>query len=181
MGKPTTSCKSCRRSRIGCNASLQPGQACFNCVRKGITCSKAAISVNKKQKKVTATQGTQSMTKKSHSQTLQPSMIGDSMTEDFCSNTSPTNGELAQIHPATQQLEWLMKASDTPARSQQASQLYEALRNLFTSLLEPRIGLCVCGVGNPFVTASKVSFLIATSIVTKDEIGSGSSNITSND
>ncbi len=153
MGKPPTSCDSCRHSRLGCNATLQPGQPCFNCARKGVQCvTKPSTSVKKRQarivsaRKLSFPEGTNRTVEKPS--TLASAPHGDCAMALASSHSLSPSSSLQPTFSIT--------SSDSMSRSQQAQTLHDLLWNVFTSLLEPRIGLWIGGAGCPFMTSDAV-------------------------
>lgn len=156
MGKPITSCDHCRRSRLGCNAVLQNGQACYNCLRKGAKCEVTPSTASSK-----------------HHGTINMSEIG----QDLFDGVSAPAVEPPALFTGT--ADWsalaerplemdssasdcslttsLSNISDTMAKTQQALTLHHLLWNVFTTLLEPRIGLWMRGAACPLLTTSTVS------------------------
>lgn len=143
QGKPYSSCDACRHSRLGCNSRLQAGDSCFNCARKGLNCtfSQSRIRLNDPNK-VPA----------SHKQraNAQRNTIARATSTDPTADHPPPVDNSHLIAPL------LPTSQDSLSRTQQALQLHQILWNVFTTLLEPRIGLWIGGSGCPFVQSSTV-------------------------
>ena len=151
MGKPLTSCDNCRRARLGCNATLQPGQPCFNCARKGVKCmTKPSTSVTKRQARILSARP-----KSSGTSLAVDKPSADAPCDDCAGAPSPVTSHSLSHSGSFQPISSVV-SSDSMARSQQAQTLHNLLWNVFTSLLEPRIGLWIGGAGCPFMTSNAV-------------------------
>jgi hypothetical protein len=143
QGKPYSSCDACRHSRLGCNSRLQTGDSCFNCARKGLTCtfSQSRIRLSDPNK-VSASQKLRANAQRN--------------TTASATSTNPTADPPALVDNTHLSAPLLSTSQDSQSRTQQALQLHQILWNVFTTLLEPRIGLWIGGSGCPFVQSSTV-------------------------
>ena len=155
MGKPITSCSNCRRSRLGCNANLQLGQACYNCARKGVQCELTTSTTGEKR------HGKTHMPKKDRrlqngrqQSSAEPPVTFNNMIDEDDMVLEPSTEPESPL--SSMALASFSSPSDLLAKSQQAWRLQHLLWNVFTTLLEPRIGLWIGGAGCPFLSASTV-------------------------
>ena len=156
MGKPITSCDDCRRSRLGCNAVLQNGQACYNCVRKGVRCGFTPRTASaKSHETIYVPERGQALLNGASSPTAEPPVLFASVSNWGAHSEPPT--EVDSSPSDCSQTTSLSSTTNSLARSQQALRLHGLLWNVFTTLLEPRIGLWIGGAGCPFLTTSTVS------------------------
>ena len=156
MGKPITSCDRCRRSRLGCNAVSQNGQACYNCFRKGAKCEFTPSMPSAKS------HGTINMSE--IAQDLPDGVFASAVEPPALFTGAADWGALAEGSSETESStsDWslttsLSTVSDTMAKTQQALTLHHLLWNVFHTLLEPRIGLWMGGAACPLLTTSTVS------------------------
>lgn len=147
--KRYSSCDPCKRARIGCNASSQGGGPCFNCTRKGIACTSI-----QNQRRSRPRQGGQ-IVAAGPSDAEEPSdesiPVGD---EPDIDNDGNVPSSYTSIDPAATPVS---ETQRRVTRTQQALLLHETLWNIFTSLLEPRIGLWIGGSCCPFQSTKTVS------------------------
>lgn len=143
QGKPYSSCDACRHSRLGCNSRLQTGDSCFNCARKGLSCtfSQSRLRLNDPNK-VPASQKQRPNAQKN--------------TTARATSTDSIADRPAPVTSSHLTAPFLSTGLDSLSRTQQALQLHQILWNVFTTLLEPRIGLWIGGSGCPFVQSSTV-------------------------
>lgn len=153
-GKHPSSCDACKHSRIGCNVVSQAGDPCFNCSRRGISCTFR-----------------QTPTRASHTK---PSAA--TKRKDASIVSSPRGGRPAPIKqknggiqveptPSLFGQESFSGTQHSITRAQQALQLHQILWNNFTTLLEPRIGLWIGGSCCPFTTSARVSISVLTRLL----------------
>ena len=154
MGKPVRSCDNCRRSRVGCNAISNPGQGCFNCVRKGVKCLFRPSATS--GKKAQASQGGRVLQNGGQLPSPEPPAPFGNI-HDSCSMVFEPSTEFGSSPSRSLPLPSLSNFSDSLAKSQQALRLHHLLWNVFTTDLEPRIGLWIGHAGCPFMTTSTVS------------------------
>lgn len=155
MGKGITSCENCRRSRLGCNAALsQPDQACFNCARKGVSCTfKRSPNRIRTQTKLSASQQRLKSREVGSLSSFKPSAVAENPGDDI---TILPEG-FAESDPSLTSPPMISEFSNSLSRSHQALRLHNLLWNVFTSLLEPRIGLWISGAGCPLMGMNSVS------------------------
>lgn len=156
MGRPNTSCEECQRQRLGCNARLQPGRSCFNCHRKNVACSMK--SKRTEMGGFTSARGFQDsccLRNEASSRESEPATAFH--------NINSSHGIVPELVPtmASTPLSYmrpmsLSSTSDHLARHQQAWRLHHLLWNVFTAVLEPRIGLWIGGGGCPFTIINPV-------------------------
>lgn len=157
MGRPPTSCDECHRQRLGCNAILQQGRPCFNCDRKGIVCSMRSkgerIRGRTRDRVSRAARGSGGECQTAISDAATTLGNIHTGTDEIVSGPLSTLMSPAPSYfsPAS-----LSRNSDDMARCQQAGRLHSLLWNVFTAVLEPRIGLWIGG-GCPFKTINPVS------------------------
>ena len=142
MGKPTTSCDNCRRSRIGCDAHLQPGQTCSNCVRKGLKCTRSGDLRNPRQWRASKESSVRSVGRLPAREAPLAEHHAELEFDGILLQNSTPLPPTALPSP--------LNLCDTIARSQQALELHNILWNVFKSILEPRISLWISGAGCPF-------------------------------
>lgn len=151
MGKPITSCDNCRRSRLGCNAAnALPGHGCFNCSRRGVPCSFRVIVTSADVKNHASSQKSGGIFA-----TGSAADNGSGIGADMSSGPAADSDSSPSSIPS-QAL--MSETLDSLARSQQALRLHNLLWNVYTSLLEPRIGLWIAGAGSPFTSSTSVSY-----------------------
>ena len=144
--KRYSSCDACKRARLGCNASSQGGGPCFNCSRKGITCT----STQNQRRFRPKSKGEVALVEQSVAET-------SSATPDAFSDERDNGPEApTSSTPADPSIFALSETQHRVTRSQQALLLHETLWNIFTTLLEPRIGLWIGGSCCPFQSTKTV-------------------------
>ncbi|KAJ9612974.1 hypothetical protein H2200_002915 [Cladophialophora chaetospira] len=181
QGKPYSSCDACRHSRIGCNLTFQTGNSCFNCLRKGINCtfSQSRIRLNEPNK-AAASNKQRAVARALGSQRTVPAEPATDSTQaaQAVQAPAPVGNRLLGATAASRE-------QDTLSRRQQALQLHQILWNLFTNVLEPRIGLWIGGSGCPFVesTAAPTTLISRLAITLDNETGpsNNATNLSSHD
>ena len=157
MGRPNTSCNECQRQRLGCNALLQPGRACYNCFRKGIACSmtpRQTPTSNRKKKRKVVDRHPQHTVTTSSTPDAPVTALDDSPESQ---HTTPEDSpDLNLFAPSYTTPTSFSTSSDSLARQLQASRLHHLLWNVFTTVLEPRIGLWIGGRACPFTAPNQV-------------------------
>jgi hypothetical protein len=152
MGRPNTSCEECQRQRLGCNAMSQPGRACLNCLRREVVCS-----MRSKRTEMSGLTKARASKESRPSRSEAPSLVSEPTTalgninggHEVVPEPLPA---LASLPPSITRPMSLSSTSDDLARHQQAWRLHQLLWNVFTAVLEPRIGLWIGGGGCPFTT-----------------------------
>ena len=150
-GKRPSSCDACKHSRIGCNVVSQAGDPCFNCSRRGLRCTVR-----------------QPPTRPSHAKSSSATKRKDAGVVGSLrrAHTAPVREENGgtQVEPAPSLFgqESLTGTQHSITRAQQALQLHQILWNIFSTLLEPRIGLWIGGSCCPFTTSARVSISVLT-------------------
>lgn len=157
MGRPNTSCNECQRQRLGCNALLQPGRVCYNCFRRGLACSitPKRTATNKRRKARQVRDGQPVNTGSMPTPAVAPMTVFDDSPESD-QITHEDSPALDLFAPGYTTSASLSRSSDSLARLQQASRLHHLLWNVFTTVLEPRIGLWIGGRACPFAAPNPV-------------------------
>ena len=157
MGKPVTSCDNCRRSRLGCNAASQPKQPCFNCARRGVKCTtRPGVAGSRVQAKALSMKKPDIVSGTDSQYLLVEPPVSVTEMLDDCGMILIDSQSLRRPSSESLQATPPLASSDSLARSQQALTLHNLLWNIFTTLLEPRIGLWIGGGGCPFISSSTV-------------------------
>jgi len=160
MGRSSTSCEECQRQRLGCNAIQQPGRACYNCVRRGATCSMTSRKSTTRGRARVRVDRREHLPQSEASTELIEQIAGsgrDSDTFEIGDDASPA---LQPFSPSYATPVSLSKSSDSLAKCQQVWRLHRLLWNVYTTILEPRIGLSVGGSGCPFTANNPVRLLV---------------------
>lgn len=139
MGRSTTSCDNCRRWRLGCNAKSELDKPCYNCAHKGIQCSNAT--------RVSARRDSVDSPSQTSTEFVAADQSGVAVHVDssFDDTLTPASTETS------------FSLASRLVDSQQRFRLHDLLWNIYTTLLEPRIGLWIGAGGCPFVTSDMVS------------------------
>ena len=150
-GKRPSSCDACKHSRIGCNLVSQAGDPCFNCCRRGISCTCSETPTRANHGKSSTANKRKDASIVENPRVKRPAPLRQESDGD---QADPTPLPLGQASFSGTQ--------HSITKAQQALQLHQILWNIFTTLLEPRIGLWIGGSGCPFTTSARVSIPMLT-------------------
>lgn len=138
MPKPRGSCDACRKSKLGCDATLGSGTSCFNCVRRGIKCSVAA----------TKNEGPRPQSDDSNSAGDAVNLLCDPYTIP-AKRTRPANPVETSVRRTSPSAP--SATNDSLPRQTQAQVLHSLLWDIFQRTYEPRLSLFTGSSCCPYV------------------------------